>query len=105
MNDNTKQSGTMLAAYIFMILSTISLSIFVITLAWMIPMTLAVKSRINQYKPSVGLGVCCLFFTGIFFLINGILVLVTNENSYGNVNTNNANNLNQNEQQNQAVTQ
>jgi len=51
----------------------------------MIPMTLAVKKRVNEYSDSLILGICCLLFTGIFGFVSGILLFVNKQESYDEI--------------------
>ncbi len=80
-----KESKLAKIAYILMIVSTVLSSFLIITLAWMIPMTLAVKKRVNEYSDSLVLGICCLLFTGTFGFVSGILLLVNKQESYDEI--------------------
>lgn len=58
---------------IFLILGTIALGVFLIPLAWCIPMTVHAFECINENKPlSTGFKVCTLLFVS---MIAGILML------------------------------
>ena len=79
----TKKSSNGLnsAISIFMIIGTIfSAFLYLIPLAWCIPMTISVNSKINNNeKIGTGLKVCTLLFVN---MIAGILLLCRNEDSY-----------------------
>lgn len=60
-------------AYVFMIIATVVYAFFLIPLAWMIPMTVVYKKKIDAGIPvGVGFKVCTLLFVN---LIAGILML------------------------------
>lgn len=61
-------------AWVFMLIGTILAAVVLIPLAWMIPMTLSLKKKMNTGEP-VGLGfkICVLLFVN---QIAGILLLV-----------------------------
>lgn len=64
-----------LVAFILCLLSTIAMGIFIITLAWMIPMTVHCWGVYKGKKANtVAFGVCTLLFLN---LISGILLLVS----------------------------
>lgn len=66
-----------LAAFILCLLSTIGLGIFLIPLAWCIPMTIKVyKAYKGEETLTTGFNVCVLLFVD---LIAGILLLVDDE--------------------------
>ena len=71
------------AAYILMIISTVLLSILLITMAWMIPMTIKTKEKIEGEHPTVALGVCAILFCGPLGIIAGILLLIANNKDCG----------------------
>ena len=65
--------GLLCAAFVFNLLATIGCGIFIIPLAWMIPMTVHTWGIYKGRKPNTaGFGVCSLIFVG---LIGGILLL------------------------------
>ncbi|WP_339021013.1 hypothetical protein [Spiroplasma endosymbiont of Atherix ibis] len=65
------------AAYILFIISTISWAIFLIPLAWIIPMTIAARKSIGDGKEHIALGICnILFMTMPFGIVSGILLLI-----------------------------
>jgi hypothetical protein len=65
------------ASYILMIISTVFMSfLFLIPLAWMIPMTLATKRAQTDGQQHTALGVCTILFAWPFGLIAGIFILV-----------------------------
>ncbi|ASP28475.1 hypothetical protein SCORR_v1c07030 [Spiroplasma corruscae] len=77
---NTNKNEMNNVAYKLMIISTVFLGFFIIPLAWMIPMTIATKSRITEKKDSISLGICCILFCGTLGLVAGILLLIENSN-------------------------
>ena len=72
---NNKNRETMLlVAFIFMILATVGLGIFLIPLAWCIPMTIHCYGCYkNNEKPSIAFGVCSLLFVS---LVGGIMLII-----------------------------
>ncbi|MBR6050061.1 MAG: zinc-ribbon domain-containing protein [Clostridia bacterium] len=76
-NGEKKFTGLQLAAFILMIISTVSIGWMLIPLAWCIPMTISYYNSIKNGRPvSLGLKVCTLLFVN---LISGILMLCDNE--------------------------
>ena len=76
MPDNKKkENSTMyLVAFIFMIISCLTMGWMLIPLAWLIPMTLSTyKAYKGEKKVSVGMAVCMLIFANI---ISGVICLV-----------------------------
>lgn len=68
------RSGTVLAAFIFALITTILLGYLVVPLAWMIPMTVMMWGMYKGTRQnSVAFGVCSLLFVN---MISGILLLV-----------------------------
>lgn len=73
-HNNDTLDTLLLIAFIFMILGTIGLAVFIIPLAWCIPMTITCYNNYkNHVKPSIALGVCSLIFVS---LVAGILLLI-----------------------------
>ena len=70
-------SGITTAVKVFMILSCIFQGIYIIPLAWCIPMTVSYSRKIKNGQPiGTGLKVCTLLFVN---LIAGILMLCDND--------------------------
>ncbi len=70
-------SGLKLASFILMIVATIFQGIYLIPLAWCIPMTVAYYNKATHSEPvSVAFKVCNLIFVS---WISGILMLVDTE--------------------------
>lgn len=70
---NATTSGLKTAAKVFMILGTIIMGIYIIPLAWCIPMTVSYFNKVKNNQPvSTGFKVCSLLFVsflgGIFML-------------------------------------
>lgn len=65
-------------AYAFLIVETVLTSWFLITLAWMIPMTIAAHnhSLYPSRNSSLALGICSIIFMWPFGLIAGILLII-----------------------------
>lgn len=73
-----KSSGLATAAKVFMVLCTIIMGIYLIPLAWCIPMTVTYFNKINNNQPiSIGFKVCCLLFVS---LLGGIFMLCDKDN-------------------------
>ncbi|WP_342268661.1 hypothetical protein [Spiroplasma endosymbiont of Aspidapion aeneum] len=78
MNQQQKSRRTLYAiAYGFDIATTVLLSFFIITMAWMIPMTIATKRAMDEVGKNseishLSLGICHIFFMG---LVSGILII------------------------------
>lgn len=69
----TRNSGTVTAIKVFMILSTIFYGLYIIPLAWCIPMTVVYFKKVKNNQPiGTGFKVCTLLFVN---LIAGILML------------------------------
>ena len=67
----------LLVAKIFMIIATATSAIFIIPLAWMLPMTLSLHRKMENKEPiSVTFKVCTLLFVS---LVAGILLLCTDD--------------------------
>lgn len=74
---NSQDSTLRLIAFIFCILSLAASCIFIIPLAWMIPMSVRAWGIYKGTKPNtVAFGVCTLIFVS---LIAGILLLVSSK--------------------------
>ena len=72
--ENDLKKTLLLVAFIFMIISTVSLGIFIIPLAWCIPMTIhCYRCYEGQEKASIGFSICTLIFVS---LVAGILLIV-----------------------------
>ena len=68
-----KESGLQLAAKILMIISTASVGLFLLPLAWMLPMTISYCKKIKKGEPvSTGFKICTLLFVNT---VAGILML------------------------------
>ena len=66
-------SGLATAAKIFMIISTVIMGLYLIPLAWCLPMTISYNKKIKNNQPiGIGFKICCLLFVsvpaGIFML-------------------------------------
>ena len=71
-------SGLKIAAKILMIISTVIMGIYLIPLAWCIPMLSSYSNKIEKGEPiSIGFKVCILIFVS---LVAGILLLCDKEN-------------------------
>lgn len=67
------KSGLLTAAYILMIITCVALGWMIVPLAWLIPMTIAIKKRQQSGEPlGTGFKVCILLFAN---LVSGILLL------------------------------
>ena len=61
-------------AFVFMVLTCVTVGFAIIPLAWMIPMTVSYYNHMEKHEPvSVGFKVCVLIFLNF---ISGILLLV-----------------------------
>ena len=68
-----KESGLQLAAKILMIISTASVGLFLLPLAWMLPMTISYCKKLKKGEPvSMGFKICTLLFVNT---VAGILML------------------------------
>lgn len=66
-------SGLATAAKILMIVGTVLMGLYIIPLAWCIPMTITYCNKLKNNEPiSTGFKVCCLLFVS---MIGGILML------------------------------
>ena len=64
-----------LIAFIFAVISTVSVAMFIVPLCWMVPMTVHCWSLYKGTKPNtVAFGVCTLIFLS---LVSGILLLIS----------------------------
>lgn len=73
-----KSSGLATAAKVFMVLGTIIMGIYLIPLAWCIPMTVTYFNKVKNNQPvGTGFKVCCLLFVS---LLGGIFMLCDKEN-------------------------
>lgn len=74
----TKEDQTLrLIAFIFCIISTVSMAVFILPLAWCIPMTVRAWGIYKGTKPNTTVfGVCSLIFLS---LVAGILLLISNK--------------------------
>lgn len=67
------ESGTTTAAKVFMIIGTIIMGLYIIPLAWCIPMTVSYFKKVKNGLPiSTGFKVCSLLFVS---MVGGILML------------------------------
>ena len=72
-----KNSGLKTAAKVFMILGTIIMGIYIIPLAWCLPMTISYCRKVKKGEPvSTGFKVCSLLFVS---LLGGIFMLCDND--------------------------
>lgn len=72
-----KSGGLLMAAFILNIVCTVLLAVFILPLAWCIPMTVRSYGIYKGKKPNtVAFGVCTLLFVS---LISGILMLVADK--------------------------
>lgn len=75
-----QDSTLRLVAFILALLSTISYSWCIVTLAWMIPMTVMTWGIYKGKRPNtVAFGVCSLLFLFFPGFVSGILLLVSNK--------------------------
>ena len=71
-------SGLATAAKILMIISTVVMGLYLIPLAWCIPMTLSYSKKLKTGEPvSTGFKICTLLFVNT---ISGILMLCDKDN-------------------------
>ena len=76
--EKRKESGTTTAAKVFMILGTVLMGLYLLPLAWCIPMTVSYFKKVNSGQPiSTGFKVCSLLFVS---MIGGILMLCDKDN-------------------------
>ena len=69
--------GIKIAAKVFMVISCVVMGLWIITLAWTIPMTSSYSRKINSNEPvSVGFKICTLLFINV---IAGILMLCSKD--------------------------
>ena len=77
-SSNTRDT-LLLIAKIFMIIATVSAAVFIIPLAWMLPMTLSLHRKIENNEPiSVSFKVCTLLFVS---LVAGVLLLCADDDN------------------------
>lgn len=70
-------SGLKKVAKIFMIISCVVMGLWIITLAWTIPMTMSYSKKIENGEPvTTGFKVCTLLFVNV---IAGVLMLCCND--------------------------
>lgn len=71
-------SGLAMAAKILMIISTVIMGIYIIPLAWCLPMTISYCKKLKTGQPvGIGFKICTLLFVNT---ISGILMLCDNKN-------------------------
>ncbi len=71
-------SGLATAAKILMIISTVVMGLYLIPLAWCLPMTISYCNKLKTGQPvSIGFKICTLLFVNT---IGGILMLCDNKN-------------------------
>ena len=76
--ERTAVSGLKKAAKVLMIISTVFLGLYILPLAWCLPMTISYSKSIKKGKRiGTGFKVCTLLFVN---LIAGILLLCDDEN-------------------------
>lgn len=77
-NNNLNETKTLrLLAFIFMLISTVSVGICIIPLAWMIPMTIICYNNMKEDKKcSLAFAICTLLFVSI---VSGVLLIVDSE--------------------------
>ncbi len=72
-----KPSTLSTVAFVFMVISTVCSGFFLIPLAWMLPMTLTFKSKVDRGEPiGTGFKICILLFVS---LLAGIFTLCDEE--------------------------
>lgn len=77
-NNTTTVNTLKFVAKIFMIISAVARGIWIIPLAWCIPMICYYSDKLNKGEPiSVGFKICTLLFVSS---VAGILLLCDNEN-------------------------
>ena len=75
---NQGSDGLGIAAKIFLIISCVAQGVFLLPLAWCLPITISICKKLNSGEPiSVGLKICALLFVNT---IAGILLLCRSEN-------------------------
>ena len=73
-----KESGLSTAAKVFMIISTVAMGLWIIPLAWCLPMTISYCNKIKRGEPiGVGFKICTLLFVN---MIAGVLMLCDADN-------------------------
>lgn len=71
------ESGTTIAAKVFMVLGTVIMGIYILPLAWCIPMTVSYFKKVKNRQPvGTGFKVCSLLFVSV---LGGILMLCDKE--------------------------
>lgn len=77
--ENTKPSGLQTAAKVLMIITTVLYGLYIIPLAWCIPMTVSYCKKIKKGLPvGTGFKVCTLLFVNT---IAGVLMFCDNTNN------------------------
>ena len=72
-NTGAKSSGMTTAAKVLMILGTIFMGIYILPLAWCLPLTIVYCKKVKNNEPiGTGFKVCCLLFVS---LLGGIFML------------------------------
>lgn len=73
-----KSSGLTTAAKVFMVLGTVIMGLYILPLAWCIPMTVSYFKKVKNNQPiSTGFKVCSLLFVSI---LGGIFMLCDKDN-------------------------
>jgi len=76
-----QKTGLRKVADAFCIVDCVIMSLTIIAMAWMIPMTVAIRNRIRDNRPvGLGLSICYLIFGGLFGLVAGILLIIDHSN-------------------------
>lgn len=76
--ETKNNSGLATAAKVFMVLGTVIMGIYILPLAWCIPMTVSYFKKVNNNQPiSTGFKVCSLLFVS---LLGGIFMLCDKDN-------------------------
>lgn len=76
--EEKKESGLTTAAKVLMILGTVFMGLYIIPLAWCIPMTVTYFKKVKNHQPiSTGFKVCSLLFVS---MLGGIFMLCDKEN-------------------------
>ena len=76
--EEKKNSGLSTAAKVFMVLGTVIMGIYIIPLAWCIPMTVSYFRKVKNNRPvSTGFKVCSLLFVSV---LGGIFMLCDKDN-------------------------
>ena len=76
--ETKNSSGLTTAAKVFMVLGTVFMGLYILPLAWCIPMTVSYFKRVKNNQPiSTGFKVCSLLFVS---LLGGIFMLCDKDN-------------------------